>query len=353
MIVGLLVLAGFLMIASAGIVLSQTSFNQPYFFLKNQLIRGLSCGLVFGLIMFLLPLKLLRKFSLFLFLINIALLVLVFVPGVGIELGGAKRWINIGFAFQPAEPLKFSLVLYLAAWLSKKKEQLKGFKDGFLPFLLLLGLLGLLIGAQPDIGTFGIVALTAVLMLVAAGAPLWQFASLGGLALLAIPLLIKIYPHVAARITAFFHPAANSQTISYQINQAIIAIGSGGIIGVGLGQSLQRYLYLPEPVGDSIVAIIGEEFGFIGLLGLVVLFGIFVWRGIKIAKNAPGNFARLLALGLVSWIALQAIINIAAISGLTPLTGIPLPFISYGSSALVVALTSVGLLLNISKRAKI
>lgn len=348
--ISILVFFGLAMISSAGIVLSHENFDQPYFYLKNQITKGLVIGLALGFIFYLLPLRYFRKFSFLAFSVNILMLILVFLPGLGPEIGGAKRWLNLGFSFQPTEILKLTLIVYLAAWLEKKNEEIKSFKEGFVPFVFLLALMGALILAQPDIGTFSVIAAIATIIFFVAGANIFHLLALGGLGFGLIGIMIKIYPHAKNRILVFLNPSLDAQGIGYQIKQAIIAIGSGGIFGVGLGQSLQKYKYLPEPVGDSIVAIIGEELGFLGLAFLVCLFGVFIYRGIKIARQSKSKFNLLISVGITSWIGLQASVNIAAISGLAPLTGIPLPFISYGSTALAVSLMGMGLLLNVSKQ---
>lgn len=352
--VSILLFFGLIMIASAGIVLSHDDFNEPYFYLKNQILKGGLFGFLIAIFFYFVPLKHIRRLAFPLFLANILLLIAVFIPGLGFEAGGAKRWINLGIStLQPAEFLKFTLIVYLAAWFSKKKEQIKTLKEGLIPFWVLMGFLGILILAQPDIGTFGIIALIAFLMFFASGAKIWQILSTVGVGGTMLLLMTKIYPHAANRVLTFLNPELDPQGIGYQMRQAIIAIGSGGLFGLGLGQSLQKYRFLPEPVGDSIMAVIGEELGFLGLLFLITLFGFLAYRGLKIAKKSNSQFASLLAIGITSWITIQAAINMAAISGLIPLTGLPLPFISYGSSSLMILLAGVGLLLNVSKHARI
>ena len=349
-----LVFFGLIMIASAGIVLSHENFNQPYFYLKSQLTKGLGVGVLLAFCFYFLPLKIIKKFAFPAFLANLLLLVLIFFPGIGLQAGGARRWLDLGVvAFQPTEVLKLTIILYLAAWFEKKGEAVKDLKEGFLPFLLLLSIPGVLIAAQPDIGTLGIIVFISILIFFAAGARISHLATLGGIGAGVLLLAANFLPHVANRLKTFIDPSTDPQGIGYQIKQAVIAIGSGGIFGVGLSQSLQKYKYLPEPVGDSIMAIIGEEFGFLGLIFLLVLFGIFAYRGLKIAKGAPDKFTQLTAIGITGWIVLQAGLNISAICGLAPLTGMPLPFISYGSTSLAFSLAGVGLLLNISKQAKI
>ncbi|MFZ2299954.1 MAG: putative peptidoglycan glycosyltransferase FtsW, partial [Candidatus Moraniibacteriota bacterium] len=264
---------------------------------------------------------------------------------------GAARWVEIGpVSFQPSEVMKLSIILYLAAWLSSKgKTKAADFFEGFVPFLAILSIVGFLIIKQPDTGTLGLIFLISLSIFFASGANLLHMASLffGGLAFLAI--LIKIAPYRLQRFLVFVNPEYDPQGSGYHVTQALLAIGAGGVFGAGLGQSRQKFNYLPEPVTDSIFAILGEEFGLIGTVIVVMLFLFVAWRGLRIARLAPDEFGRLVAVGIVSWIVFQAFINMGAISGLIPLTGIPLPFISYGGTSLAVLLASVGILLNISK----
>lgn len=349
----LLLAFGLVMIASAGVAYSKTRFDDPYFFFKKQILFGLIPGLLAMFIIQKINYQFWKKISVLLFLASIVCLILVFIPGLGIKTYGASRWLQLGpFSFQPGEMLKFSLVLYLAAWLSGKTDKVKDFFEGVVPFLMVVGLISFLLIKQPDMGTLGATVLIAIPMFFASGARLKHLALLGTGGFLALFVLIKMESYRANRLLVFLHPELDPRGIGYQINQALLAIGSGGIFGVGLGKSLQKFNYLPEPVGDSIFAIIGEELGFVGALALIFLFLLLASRGLRVAKNSPDIFGSLVAVGVVSWIVFQAFINIAAISGLIPLTGIPLPFISYGGTSLVFLLSAVGILLNISKYSK-
>lgn len=346
----ILTILGLLILSSASVIISQTKFNNPYYYLKHQLLFGLSIGFMGFILLYKISYFKLKKLSLIILLINIGLLILVFVPGIGFGYGNAKRWIDIGpFAFQPSEILKLSFIIYLAAWLDKKKPLLKSFWFGYIPFLLINGLVGLLIIAQPDTGTLGVILLSALMMYFIAETRIIYTIFTILLGFSAFFVLIKISPYRFARFLTFLNPEIDPLGISYQINQAILGIASGGLFGLGFGKSLQKYNYLPHPATDSIFAIFSEETGFLGGLILITIFLLIFWRGLIIAKNAPDRFGKFLAVGISSLIIIQAIINIAAISGLMPLTGIPLPFISYGGTALAVFLTSAGLLLNISK----
>jgi cell division protein FtsW len=341
---------GLIMVASAGVVYGQVRFGDGYYFLKQQLL-GLGVGLVFLYILQRIDYHFWRKLVVPIFFVALGLLVLVFIPGFGTTVYGAARWVEIGpVSFQPSEVMKLSIILYLAAWLaSKGRAKTADFFEGFVPFLALLSVVGFLIIKQPDTGTLGLIFLIALSVFFASGASIAHIAYLflGGLAFLGI--LIKMAPYRMQRFLVFVNPEHDPQGFGYQMTQALVAIGSGGFWGLGLGQSRQKFNYLPEPVTDSIYAVLGEEFGFIGAVVVVLLFLYVAWRGLKIAAGAPDAFGRLVAVGIISWIVFQALINMSAITGLVPLTGIPLPFVSYGGTSLAVLLSAVGILLNISK----
>lgn len=350
-VVAILVIFGLFMVTSAGVVISQERYNQSFYFAKNQILKGLLPGLALGFIFFLIPYQYLRKYALPVFIVGLILLGLVFIPGVGVAFGGAKRWLHIGsFNFQPSEIFKLAFIFYLASFLGKtdklgKKER----HQRIIPFLIILGITGLLIALEPDIGTLGVFVLTAFAMYFMAKTPLSHILILGTAGILALVVLINIFPHALERVQVLLHPDIEQEGKAYQINQSLIAFGSGGILGQGLGQGKQKFLYLPQAASDSIAAVIGEELGFLGMLGLLSLFVAFGYYGLKTAKNAPDDFSRLLAGGITCYIIIQAFINITAIVGLIPLTGVTLPFISYGGTSLAVSLIGVGILLNISK----
>ncbi len=338
------------MIASAGVVYGKVRFGDEYFFLKQQLV-GLSVGLVFLYIFQKIHYRVWQRFVLPIFIVALILLVLVFVPGFGTTVYGAARWVELGpFSFQPSEVMKFAIILYLAAWLSGKgQKKAADLFEGLVPFLALLSVVGFLIIKQPDTGTLGLIFLVSLAIFFASGANLMHIASLflGGLFFLFI--LIKMAPYRMQRFLVFMNPEHDPLGFGYQMTQALLAIGSGGLFGVGLGQSRQKFNYLPEPVTDSIFAVLGEELGLIGAVVVVSLFLFLAWRGVRIALRAPDEFGRLLSVGIISWVTFQAFINIGAITGLIPLTGITLPFISYGGTSLAVLLAALGILLNISK----
>jgi len=346
----ILVLIGLVMVSSSSVVLATQQFGSPYYYFRHQFFIGFIGGGAFCFLMSKIDYRKLKKIApIFLFL-SFVLIILVFVPGIGMKFGGAQRWIKLGLSFQPSEFVKLGLIIYLASWLSREKESVKSFTKSFIPFVVIIGALSLLLLKQPDTGTTGMLVIIAITMFFAAGG---RFSHIllfitGSAGLLWT--LIKLTPYRMNRFLVFLNPGIDPKGIGYHINQALIAIGSGGIFGMGFGHSRQKFNYLPEPIGDSIFAIIAEELGLIGGAIVILLFGVFAWRGFRIAKHAPDRFGMLLAAGITAWIMFQAIINIAAITSLMPLTGITLPFISYGSSSLVMTLGGVGILINISKQ---
>ncbi|MEK7212043.1 MAG: putative peptidoglycan glycosyltransferase FtsW, partial [Patescibacteria group bacterium] len=314
-------------------------------------------GFLPGIILFFLFLNLdyrnLKRFSKIALVFSVGLLVLVFIPGLGTVYNKARSWVSLGFfSFQPSEIVKLTFLIFLAAWFEARRErEVRDFMTGLFPFLAALGVIAGLIMLQPDMGTMGIIFISSFVVYFAAGAPLAHIAGIGGLGIAAFFIMIKVAPYRVARFTTFLHPALDPQNIGYQINQALLAIGSGGILGLGYGQSRQKFLYLPQAYGDSIFAVMAEEMGFIFLLFFFFALAVFFFRGIRIARRAPDIFGRLLATGIISWLMFQALYNIGSMAGILPLTGIPLPFISYGGTALMTTLAAVGILGNISRHA--
>lgn len=345
-----LVFLGLVVLSNPSIILSQDAFGESYYFLRHQLF-SVFLGFILFFICQKIPYKHWQKLAFFLVIFSIFLLILVFVPKIGYGYGEAKRWIALGpFSFQPFELAKLSFILYLAALLSRKgKDDYQLIKESLIPFLIVAGTIGFLIIIQPDLSSLIIIMAVALAIYFLAGMKISYILGLSGLALMGCFALIKTVAYRANRLTVFLHPEMDPQGIGYQINQALLAIGSGGLFGLGLGHSIQKWRYLPEPIGDSIFAIVAEELGLIGAGFLVILFVLLAWRGLKIAKNTPDRFGGLLAGGIISWLFIQAFINIAAISGLIPLTGLPLPLISYGGSAMIFSLAGLGILVNISK----
>ncbi len=354
-IILILMVFGLMMIASAGIIYSETRFGDNYYFFKHQFFFGFIPGLAVLYFFQKIDYHYWRKIAVPLFLISLIFLILVFIPGVGTKVYGASRWIQLGhLSFQPSEMAKIATILYLAAWFeSKGKRRIGDFFEGVAPFLGILGILGFLILKQPDTGTLGLIILVSGIIYFVSGAKISHTLALVFTALVGLWMLIKLAPYRMNRFLVFLNPELDPRGIGYQINQALLAVGSGGIFGIGLGHSRQKFNYLPEPVGDSIFAIIGEELGIIGAGTVVLLFVILAFRGFRIARNSPDDFGKLVAVGITSWIVFQAFINIAAITSIIPLTGIPLPFISYGGTSLVFLLAGSGILLNISKQTKL
>lgn len=345
-----LLVYGLAVLYSASTVQSFTNFSNTSYYIVHQLVYGALIGLAAMYICSKIHYRLWQKYLPVLIFLSLFLLLLVKIPGLGFASGGATRWIRLGpITFQPAELAKLVVILYLASWVDKKRASLQDFYYGLLPTFMIVGLFAALILWQPDFGTMLVLLAVSFCMLFAAGIS-WKYFFYTGLAgAAALYLFIKIEPYRANRLTTFFNTALDPKGISYQINQALLAVGSGGWWGFGYGMSRQKHNYLPAVLNDSIFAVFSEELGFFRAVIALLLFIGFALKGLQISKNAPDMFGKMLALGITCWITLQAFINIAAILNLLPLTGIPLPFFSYGSTALIANLAAVGILLNISR----
>jgi cell division protein FtsW len=296
-------------------------------------------------------LELLPRFTPALLGLSFLMLVAVKIPGIGVEVNGARRWIGAGpLQFQPSELMKLALVLYAAGLLATTPARLTTVKGVTGPLLLVAGAAILLIASQPDLGTALVIAFTLGALLLVAGIPLRLIGRIAAIGAVLVMLFIVVEPYRAARITAFINPWAHADSVGFQSVQGQIALGSGGFFGVGLGESVQKIFYLPEAHTDFILAVIGEELGIAGICGLLFLYGLIAYAGLRTAKTAATRYAQLLAAGLTGLILCQALLNIFAVLGLAPLTGVPLPFISSGSSSLLVLLATMGLLLNIAAR---
>ncbi|GIN91458.1 stage V sporulation protein E [Siminovitchia terrae] len=282
------------------------------------------------------------------------LLLVVLIPGIGMERNGSRSWIGVGaFSIQPSEFIKLALIAFLAKFLSEKQRYITTVKKGLGPSLALVFLAFGLIMLQPDLGTGTVMVGTCIVMLFIAGARIFHFAVLGLIGLAGFVGLILSAPYRMARITSFLDPWKDPLNSGFQIIQSLYAIGPGGLFGLGLGESRQKFFYLPEPQTDFIFAILSEELGFIGGSLVILLFALLLWRGIKIALGAPDLYGSFLAVGIISMIAIQVMINIGVVTGLMPVTGITLPFLSYGGSSLTIMLMAVGVLLNISRYARV
>ena len=332
--------------SSARTLLEGTGDGSTY--LVKYLMYG-AVGLVLMQIMARRGLELAQRFGPIALVVSFALLVAVKLPGLGVEVNGARRWLGAGpLQFQPSEIMKLSLVFYAASLLAGKPRRLQTLKGIVRPLLLVAGAAALLIASQPDLGTALVIGFTMCAMLVAAGVPMRHLGTLGACVAGLIFLFALLEPYRRARLTSFLDPWAHASDAGFQAVQGQIALGSGGMFGLGPGQSVQKIFYLPEAHTDFILAVIGEELGVMGISCLLFLYGMIAYAGLRTAKAAKGVYAKLLAAGLTSLILCQALLNVYAVLGLAPLTGVPLPFISSGSTSLIVLLASMGLLLNIA-----
>lgn len=349
-LVFILVVGGFFIFSSASLGLlarggasfSSVAFSQFFF------------GIIGGGIAMLLTSNIFyrnwRQYAFYIFVATALFTLAVFIPGLGMTHGGATRWLDLGITtIQPSEVFKIGFVIYVAALLSGTHKQIETWRYGVLPFVGVLGVTGLIMLSLPDTDTFIIMTMAGIAMFLTAGAKYKHIALMGLAGVLLLTVVAFSRPYIMERITTFLDPEANTLGSSYQINQSLIAIGSGGWFGRGYGQSIQKFEYLPEPIGDSIFAVYAEEFGFLGSLMLILILSFFTFRGFKIATHSPDLFGMLLVVGFMTLIVAQAFLNIAAMAGIAPLSGLPLPFISHGGTALLTTLAMLGIVLNVSK----
>jgi cell division protein FtsW len=341
---------GVVMIYSASAIRAQERFGDSMFFLKKQAIWA-TLGLLAMAWAAACDLKRFQRLTPILFLLSLFLLLLVLVPGVGVKINGARRWLRLlGLSFQPAELAKLAVVLFLASYFARRQDRLDSFLDGFLPPLLMTGLMAGLIILQPNFGTAVVLLITAAMIFFVGRV---RIGHLLGTASVAVPALLSLMwtsAHGRTRLMALVDPSQVSARATYQLDQSFYALGPGGWIGRGLGNSMQKLFFLPEPHNDFVFAIVGEELGFVGAVAVVALFALFLWRGTRTAVRAADPYAGYLAMGVTSLIVGQAVLNMAVVSGLLPTTGVPLPFVSFGGSSLVITLFAVGILLNVSRR---
>jgi len=349
----ILVIGGYLIFRSASLGLLSKQSVKYAGVAFNQTVYGLLLGSIACFITSKIDYKIYRKYAFFIFIGSVVLTLLVFAPGIGFSHGGANRWVRLGtLSFQPSEFLKIGFVIFLSAWMASIKDRVQTFKYGFLPFFILLFITGVVLLLQPDTDTFFITVFAGIAIYLSSGGK-WKYLLLIGLCgIIGIGLLVYSRPYVKSRIQTFINPAENSLGSGYQIQQSLIAIGSGGVFGRGFGQSIQKFNVLPEPIGDSIFAVASEEFGFVGATSIILVFIFFTVRGLKIASRTVDSFGRLMTVGIVIMISSQAFVNIGAMVGVIPLSGITLPFISHGGTALFMTLAEVGIILNISKSSK-
>jgi cell division protein FtsW len=334
--------------ASLGVVArNETKF---YGIILNQLLFGLVGGGISLYLFSKIKYTFWKKYAFYIFLFSLILMIGVFIPGLSLEHGGAKRWIDLGFiSFQPAEFLKIAFIIYLAAWLSWMRKKVEDFRFGVLPLLIMLGIVAVLLFLQPDTKSFVLMFIAGGAMLFASGVPIRYVVIISGITIGVLVVLTLTTPYIKDRFVTFLDPSSDPKGSSYQLQQSQIALGSGGMFGRGLGQSIQKFGYLPEPQGDSIFAVIGEESGFVGSTVILILYIGFMLRGMRIANRAQDQFGRLLVIGIVILITAQSFMNIASIVGVLPLTGVPLVFMSQGGTSLLISLISVGIVLSVSR----
>jgi len=349
MVTVILLAIGVVMVYSASAVNAYETLKDSAYFLKRQLVY-LFLGVIASLMIMAVDYDVIKKYVKPVLMVTFFLLVLVLVPGISREISGAHRWFRLfSLSFQPSQAMKLVMILYLADFLSRKQSDIRSFWEGFMPPMIILGVTVGLILLEPDLGTSVAISIVAVIMLFVAGMKLAHLIPMivGSVPVLLVLVFLKAYRK--RRILAFIDPWSDPQGVGFQIIQSFIALGSGGLFGVGLGQSRQKLLYLPGCHTDFIFSIIGEELGLVGAGAVIILFVLFIWLGFRIALRARDLFGHLAALGIVSMIALEAIINIAVATGSMPTKGLPLPFISYGGSSLIFDMMGVALLLNIAK----
>ena len=344
-----LLVFGLAMLASASSDLGKTQFNNSYYYLEHQIEFGLTLGAIGFALGYFIPYEKFKKIAFPLLIVSIACLALVFTR-FGSTINATNRWLRFGpLSFQPAELMKLTYLIYLAAWLSNTKlNRTKDLQSGFVPFALVSGFIAVLLLLQPATSTVFILLASGLAIYFVSGAPVKYIAGTVVVGLVGVGLLILITPYRLARITGFLHQGANTQGQNFQLNQALIAIGSGGPTGQGYGQSTTKSI-LPAPIDDSIFAVVAEELGFLGAGILIALFCMYTFRLYWLARQVTDRFGRLLLIGFGTVIALQAFVNMASISGIIPLTGVPLPFVSYGGTALAIFLTMSGIALNVSR----
>jgi len=348
-----LVVFGLVMLFSASLVAGYLRSGNSLYFINHQLL-GLLLGVPAFMICARIDYHFWRKYALYLLLGSIVLLLLVFIPGLSANYGKAHNWINIfGFSLQPSEFVKISFLLYLAAWLEVKQHKLEEFSHGMGPFMAILSIIGFLMLMQPDLGTLSIIFATSLIVFFVAGGKWRHILVTLLLAAICLVALVSIKSNKMDRIQCFKNPEISADDKCYQTNQALIAIGSGGFWGRGLGESRQKFMYLPEVWSDSIFAVVAEELGFVGSILLLALYFYLFYRGFLIAKRAPDLYGRILAIGIVSWIVVQTILNVGGTMNFIPMTGVPLPFVSSGGSSLLSALAAMGILSNISRQTKV
>jgi cell division protein FtsW len=349
-LVVILVIVGLITVYSASFALGDLEYGSPYYFVTRQALWAV-IGVGLLVVFMRMDYRHLRPLSPLIMLAALLGLAAVLVPGIGVDRYGASRWIALGPLppLQPSEFAKLALIIYVSAWLSSRERNVKSFAAGFVPFVLMVGLVAGLVMAEPDMGTTIIIVMTTLTLFFMAGGALTHLVALLSIGGVAAGFLLLSGGYRMDRLFAFISPEADPSGRGFHILQLLIALGSGGVTGLGIGASRQKFFYVPSAHTDGVFAIIGEEMGFIGAVLVILLLAFLVYRGIRVMVNAPDNFGALLAIGVTSWIGYQAIINIGGITRSIPMTGVPLPFLSFGGSALAATLAGVGILLSVSR----
>ncbi|WP_226665838.1 stage V sporulation protein E [Metabacillus litoralis] len=348
----LLLTIGLVMVYSASAVWATYKFDDSFFFAKRQLLFA-GVGVIAMFFIMNVDYWTWRTWSKMIIIICFFLLVAVLIPGIGMERNGSRSWIGVGaFSIQPSEFMKLAMIAFLAKFLSENQKKITSFKKGLVPSLGLVFTAFGIIMLQPDLGTGTVMVGTCIVMIFVSGARVIHFVWLGLIGVAGFVALVLSAPYRIKRITSFLDPWEDPLGSGFQIIQSLYAIGPGGLFGLGIGQSRQKFFYLPEPQTDFIFAILAEELGFIGGSFVILLFGLLLWRGIRIALGAPDLYGSFLAIGIITMVAIQVMINIGVVTGLMPVTGITLPFLSYGGSSLTLMLMAIGVLLNVSRYSK-
>lgn len=345
----LISLFGLLMIYSSSNIWAEYKYNDPYKYLKSQAIF-LIIGYILMIIISKFPYQNYKKLANIIFLTCTIMLILVLIPGIGTVRNGSRSWFGIGpLGLQPSEFTKLGLIIFTSKYLDNNTKELKDIKKGVLPILGVLLLIFGLIMLEPDFGTGVVIVMTIIVLLFISGVKMNFFIKIGILGLIGVIVLILIAPYRLERIVSFINPWTDPLGSGFQIIQSLYAIGPGGLLGLGFGNSIQKHFYLPEPQTDFIFAIISEEFGFLGVLIVATLFITIIYSGLKISMKCQDNFGKLLSFGITFGLAFQTILNLMVVVGLLPVTGVTLPFLSYGGSSLLISLINMGILLNIDK----
>ena len=348
---GLLVLFGLLALSSAGAVVGFQKYHDTYYYFKHQLFFGVIPGALAAFLFSRIPYLTWKRWAQPLFVATLVLLVMVLVPGLGGRvISGAKSWFVVsGISFQPTELLKLTLIFFLARWIEQRgAHRLHTWRDGALPFAMIIGIITILIALQPDVGSLILIIAFSSTLFFVGGANLKHLAVFGGIGALLLVLAIAVAPYRLNRLQVFINPQYDPQGAGYHMHQAMIAIGSGGIFGRGFGHSRQKFSYLPEVVNDSLFAVIAEELGFVLTAVVVGLWILLLLKGMRIARSCPNSFGRFAVGGITLWFFFQFFLNVGAMLGIVPLTGLPLPLMSYGGSAMMTELAAVGFVFNVA-----